>query len=82
MGMPGLYLLRIESFPDESGDPERLGFDAAVEFEPRWSADLKQPMALQVVGRLRQPLAGSAPFCPHVRSYNGLAHSEAARPLS
>ena len=50
-GLPGLYLLRIESFPDEIGDPVLLGFDAAVEFEPRWSADLKQPIPLQVVGR-------------------------------
>ena len=35
-GLPGLYLLRVESFSDESGDPTELGFDAALEFQPRW----------------------------------------------
>lgn len=35
-GLPGLYLLRMESFWEESGDPEPLGFDAAVEFQPEW----------------------------------------------
>jgi lipopolysaccharide biosynthesis protein len=38
-GLPGLYLARVESFPTERGDPRALGFDAAVEFQPRW-ADL------------------------------------------
>jgi lipopolysaccharide biosynthesis protein len=35
-GLPGLYLLRIESFSSETGDPTLLGFDAAVEFQPSW----------------------------------------------
>lgn len=35
-GLPEPYLLRIESFPDEVGDPADGGFDAAVEFQPRW----------------------------------------------
>lgn len=35
-GLPGLYLLRVESFWDESGDPTALGFDAALEFQPEW----------------------------------------------
>jgi lipopolysaccharide biosynthesis protein len=35
-GLPGLYLLRVESFLDEEGDPRQLGFDAALEFQPRW----------------------------------------------
>ena len=35
-GLPGLYLLRIESFRDETGDPRPLGFDAAVQFQPSW----------------------------------------------
>jgi lipopolysaccharide biosynthesis protein len=80
-GLPGLYLLRIESFPDEVGDPALLGFDAAVEFEPRWSAEVKQPVPLRVVGRVRQPIRRLPPFCPHVRSYSSLARSEAPRPL-
>jgi hypothetical protein len=32
-GFPGLFLCRVESFR-ERGDPTRLGFDAAVEFQP------------------------------------------------
>jgi O-antigen biosynthesis protein len=35
-GLPGLYLLRIESFPDEIGDPRPPGFDAAIQFQPAW----------------------------------------------
>ena len=65
----------------EAGDPARLGFDGAVEFQPRWAAELKQPIHLQAVERLRQPLGTLGPFCPHLRSYARLARSEAARQL-
>lgn len=34
VGFPGLFLVRVESF-DEMGDPSDLGFDAALEFQPR-----------------------------------------------
>jgi lipopolysaccharide biosynthesis protein len=33
-GLPGLYLLRVESFSTELADPVGLGFDAAVQFQP------------------------------------------------
>jgi lipopolysaccharide biosynthesis protein len=36
-GLPGLYLVRVESFEDECGDPRDIGFDAALEFHPRAS---------------------------------------------
>ncbi len=36
-GLGELYLCRVESFPEERGDPRLLGFDAAVEFQPDWS---------------------------------------------
>jgi lipopolysaccharide biosynthesis protein len=36
-GLPGLYLVRVESFEDECGDPRDIGFDAALEFQPRAS---------------------------------------------
>ena len=36
LGVPEPYLVRVESFPDEAGDPARIGFDAAVEFAPHW----------------------------------------------
>jgi lipopolysaccharide biosynthesis protein len=35
-GLPGLFLVRVESLPAESGDPRLLGFDSALEFQPRW----------------------------------------------
>jgi hypothetical protein len=35
LGLPGLHLLRVESFSDEAGDPRMLGFDGSVEFQPR-----------------------------------------------
>jgi lipopolysaccharide biosynthesis protein len=37
LGIGELHLCRVESFPDENGDPSRCGFDAAVEFQPDWS---------------------------------------------
>src|SRR4051794_20398076 len=36
LGVPDPYLIRVESFPEENGDPTALGFDAAMEFAPRW----------------------------------------------
>jgi len=36
LGLGELYLARVESFPNERGDPAALGFDAAVEFQPEW----------------------------------------------
>lgn len=35
-GIEEPYLLRVESLPGESGDPRRLGFDGAIEFQPAW----------------------------------------------
>ena len=34
MGIEEIFLCRVESFPDEHQDPTKLGFDAAVEFQP------------------------------------------------
>jgi lipopolysaccharide biosynthesis protein len=38
LGVGELYLARVESFADEHSDPCELGFDAAVEFQPDWTA--------------------------------------------
>lgn len=35
-GLRGVFLVRVESFVDETGDPRLLGFDSALEFQPRW----------------------------------------------
>lgn len=36
-GLKGLFLVRVESFGDEYGDPRSMGFDCSLEFQPRWS---------------------------------------------
>lgn len=35
-GLAEPLLARVESFPNERGDPKVLGFDVAVEFQPDW----------------------------------------------
>jgi hypothetical protein len=35
-GIGDLFVCRVESVTDERGDPRPLGFDAAVDFQPRW----------------------------------------------
>jgi hypothetical protein len=35
-GLKGLFLVRVESH-NEAGDPRRIGFDCALQFEPRWA---------------------------------------------
>ncbi|NJP10528.1 MAG: glycosyl hydrolase [Leptolyngbyaceae cyanobacterium RU_5_1] len=36
LGIGELYLCKVESFPEEHGDPTVTGFDAAIEFQPDW----------------------------------------------
>jgi glycosyltransferase involved in cell wall biosynthesis len=37
LGIGDIYLCRVESFPNEHTDPEQIGFDAALEFQPDWT---------------------------------------------
>lgn len=37
LGVGEIFLCRVESFAGEQGDPNSIGFDAAVEFQPDWS---------------------------------------------
>ena len=39
-GLPGLYLLRVESVKEPNSDPRLIGFDAAVEFHPETRTQL------------------------------------------
>jgi lipopolysaccharide biosynthesis protein len=34
-GLKGLFLVRVESFAEECGDPRSIGFDSSLEFQPR-----------------------------------------------
>lgn len=36
LGIGEIYLCRVESFNDEHTDPNEIGFDASVEFQPDW----------------------------------------------
>ena len=36
LGIGDIFLLRVESFPEEHQDPQSIGFDACVEFQPDW----------------------------------------------
>ena len=36
LGIGDIFLCKVESFPDEHGDPSVIGFDACVEFQPDW----------------------------------------------
>jgi lipopolysaccharide biosynthesis protein len=33
-GLKGLFLVRVENFKDDHGDPQGIGFDAGVQFQP------------------------------------------------
>lgn len=37
LGIGELFLCRVESFRNEQNNPQKIGFDAAVEFQPDWS---------------------------------------------
>lgn len=35
-GLKGLFLIRVESYSDTTGDPRTIGFDYSLEFQPYW----------------------------------------------
>jgi lipopolysaccharide biosynthesis protein len=53
-GLPGLYLLRVESFAEEGGDPRTHGFDAAVQFQPSWENMPELPVRFRTRRRLQR----------------------------
>jgi lipopolysaccharide biosynthesis protein len=58
-GFPGLYLCTTTSLAQNDFDPQTIGFDAAVEFQPNWGK-LPEPEPAQrntVIGKLYKPLA-------------------------
>jgi lipopolysaccharide biosynthesis protein len=69
-GLPGIYLLSIESFGDTVGDPRPLGFDAAVEFQPSWADLPKMPKLYQLRRKLRH---FNSRYSPKIFRYEDLA---------
>lgn len=75
-GLPGLYLLRIEAFQEDCGDPSLLGFDGAVEFQPRrWALAPEHP----IVRKVRSVIGHRGPVRHTICSYRQLMESEMAR---
>ncbi len=56
MGIGDIYLCKVESFLSEQGNPQKMGFDAGVEFQPKWHAlehRLRQGFLWRVARKLR-----------------------------
>lgn len=78
-GLGELYLARVEGF-ERGIDPQRIGFDAAVEFAPNWDIGLPKfqqglPRLLSRAGILPHAFAENA-----VVSYTAVAQAMAGRP--
>ena len=84
LGVGEPYLCRVESFfPEEYGDPASIGFDAAVEFPPHWSATavgrpLRRARPWWWSRRLR--LTSRAFGRHHIYDYAAVAEASASRP--
>ncbi len=72
-GLGGLHLCTVESFGDERGDPESIGFDASVEFQPDWLS-LVEPEGRTRLRRLGHKLGRRSPWFDHrIFSYEDLS---------
>lgn len=77
-GLPGMYLLKVESTWEELSPPEDSGFDASVEFQPRWW-DL--PSASRLLDRGERALERRGTHLTKVRSYRKIAARMSAEDL-
>jgi len=80
-GLPGLYLLRVESVHETRSDPRLIGFDAAVEFQPEWRT-LPEPRWHHYRRRLVQKLGFQPPrlWQHRVRDYRDVVELALAKP--
>jgi lipopolysaccharide biosynthesis protein len=69
LGVGDIFLCRVESFPNEHDDPTKLGFDAAVEFQPDWS-QLRQPQRRSFFWRVVTALRLSSQAYQHSKVYD------------
>jgi lipopolysaccharide biosynthesis protein len=60
LGVGDLFLVRVESFPEERTDPRTLGFDAALDWVPDW-ADLGPRLRQSPMDRITRKLGLSPP---------------------
>ena len=76
-GLPGLYLLCVESAGDQARDPRPMGFDAAVQFPPSWAELPKKPDRFL----FRRMLRWVDPrFSHHVLRYDDVAQRSMTMP--
>jgi lipopolysaccharide biosynthesis protein len=80
-GYPDLYLLRVESFV-AGIDPNSLGFDAAIEFQPDWN-NLPERLTPSFKSKLISFLNNSVPAFKgnHVYLYNDLIKTALSEPI-
>ncbi len=81
LGVGEIFLARVESFHDEHEDPEEIGFDAAVEFQPDMT-NLPRPLRRgRGWGALRRLGVSSPAFAANkIFDYADLAQTALARP--
>jgi hypothetical protein len=80
-GIGDLHLVRVESGPGERGDPARLGFDAAVDFQPDWRS--LRPSLPEVAARRLGHRLGVLPsaYRRHIRTpYSAVVTEALDRP--
>jgi lipopolysaccharide biosynthesis protein len=76
-GLPGLYLVRIESnFAGEEADPSAQGFDAVMEFQPK----MEGPVLPRIVRGPARYLLPTAFRRNKVRDYGDMIRRALARP--
>ncbi len=79
-GIGDLYLCRVESETDERGDPRKLGFDAAVEFQPDWVHLGRGWLRARLLARARKVgLDGLADRYPRIYDYRTVVDRMLAR---
>lgn len=79
-GLRGLFLARVESFPNERGDPRDSGFDSAVEFQPRWGPSVQRIFRRKWWRRKRLRTHEPALFENRVYDYEDLVRAALAEP--
>lgn len=81
-GLSGLYLIRVESTAEEAGDPRKLGFDAALEFQPRWQMLFGHQVFRQKWWHRKRLGTAEPAFLRHgVFDYDRLVEAAIAMPL-
>ncbi len=75
-GLPGLYLIRLESSPRDIGNPLDWGFDASAQHEPTWWGTMRSPIH-HLAARAARRAFGS--FYPVVASYEAFAQGALQR---